>query len=45
MFQKTFILFLIFFLQGHSQKIEKKVGAYQITKESFRVDNRKKIAK
>ncbi len=45
MFQKTFILFLIFFLQGHSQKIEKKVGAYQITEESFRVENRKKIAK
>jgi len=45
MFQKTFILFLIFFLQGFSQKIEKKVGAYKITEEIFLTENNKKIAK
>lgn len=42
---KILILLLFSFFNSYSQKIEKKIGDFRITKESFFVENKKKINK
>lgn len=43
--QKILLIFLSFFLNCHSQKIEKRIGEYKIKRESFSIENKKKISK
>jgi len=43
--QKILLLFLSFFLNCHSQKLEKRIGEYKIKKESFSIENKRKISK
>ena len=43
--QKILLILLSIFFTSYSQKIEKKIGEYKIKKESFFVENRKKISK
>ena len=42
--QKILLIFLSFFLNCHSQKIEKRIGEYKIKRESFSIENKKKIS-
>ncbi len=42
---KILILFLLFFFNLYSQKIEKKIGEFKIKKESFIAEGKKKITK
>jgi hypothetical protein len=42
---KILIFFLIIFINSYSQKIEKRIGAIKIKKESFLIEKKKKISK
>lgn len=42
---KILVLLLFSFFNSYSQKIEKKIGDFKITEESFQAENKKKISK
>ncbi|WP_447636612.1 hypothetical protein [Flavobacterium microcysteis] len=42
---KILILLLFYFVNSYSQKIERKIGDFRITRESFFVEGKKKISK